>query len=125
MFLAKFKNTTNCPQFTLEKSSEWSSFNFWRFEPGSFLSLILFHLYEFVSLLRDSDSNALEGENVLYPCSLRILRSPTDLIAGYMTLHTIEHTGNQPNCFLKGVTNQNTTWTLAYPDKDMTQYDKK
>ena len=32
---AKFKNTTNRPQFTLEKSSEWSCFNFSRFEPGS------------------------------------------------------------------------------------------
>ena len=33
---AKFKNTTNRPQFTLEKSSEWSCFNFSRFGPGSF-----------------------------------------------------------------------------------------
>ena len=30
----RFKNTTNRPQFTFEKTSEWSFLNFSRFEPG-------------------------------------------------------------------------------------------
>ena len=36
---AKFKNTTNRPQFTFEKTSGWSSFNFSRLEPGRSLNL--------------------------------------------------------------------------------------
>ena len=35
---AKFKNTTNRPHFTFEKTSEWSSFSFSRLEPGRSLN---------------------------------------------------------------------------------------
>ena len=37
---AKFKNTTNRPQFTFEKTSEWSSFNFSRLEPGKSFNVL-------------------------------------------------------------------------------------
>ena len=38
---AKLKNTTNRPQFTIEKPSEWSSFNVSRFAPGRSLNFCL------------------------------------------------------------------------------------
>ena len=49
---AKLKNSTNRPQFTLEKSSEWSGFNFLRFEPGSLKKVSLSFSISLVDIVK-------------------------------------------------------------------------
>ena len=49
---AKLKNSTNRPQFTLEKSSEWICFNFLRFEPGSLKKVSLSFSISLVDIVK-------------------------------------------------------------------------